>query len=279
MALLHPRSFFYFALSLGILIFSMALNSFAAGSCSGLHQPGALRWQGSLSQQVKVILISAPSGGGKTTLMQKLVNEYPLDFQFSVSTTTRAPRAGEINGKDYHFSTMEKFQEMVEKNQFVEWAQVHNNFYGTSKKTVQDILNSGKSAVLLVDIQGAENIRQQLPGQTLSLFIVPPSMQILEQRLRARGTDSEQVIQNRLKNAREELKHQSKFDGVIVNDQLEQAYQDLKKTLHQISDNYLNSTLSIRKISSPAGLMTVTSSPSVLPSKALATGDFQEIFP
>ena len=179
----------------------------------------------------RAIVISAPSGGGKTTLMKMLVDERPELFAFSVSTTTRQPRPGEVNGKDYEFITVEEFKARIARGEFVEYAEVHGNFYGTSKTRIESILASGRSPLLLVDVQGAAVLRQKLQVPYQTIFIQPPNMKVLEQRLRGRGTDAEEVIQKRLKNAAGEMARAGEFDSVVINDKLETAYVDLKKLL------------------------------------------------
>ncbi len=179
----------------------------------------------------RAIVISAPSGGGKTTLMKMLVEEYPELFAFSVSTTTRQPRPGEVNGKDYEFITAEEFKARIARGEFVEYADVHGNFYGTSKTRIESILASGRSPLLLVDVQGAAVLRQKLGVPYQTIFIQPPNMKVLEERLRGRNTDVEEVIQKRLKNAAAEMARAGEFDAVVINDKLDTAYVDLKVLL------------------------------------------------
>lgn len=225
---------------LAALALIAAQTATAAPTCADLFKPtftvekSKTRWQGGLANNPRAIIISAPSGGGKTTLMNLLVKEFPDDFKFSVSTTTRAPRGTEQNGKDYHFTDVTNFQSRIASGDFLEFAQVHGNYYGTARSTVEGTLASGQSSLLLIDIKGAEVVRQSMPGRTLSIFISPPSMEVLEKRLRERKTDSEEAIQKRLKNARDEMKEASKFDVVIVNDDLEKAYGDLKAALQSV---------------------------------------------
>ncbi len=182
-------------------------------------------------EQGRVIIFSAPSGAGKTTLMNRLISEFPNKFAVSVSTTTRSPRPGEVNGKDYHFTSTQEFNEQIKNNQFIEFAEVHGNYYGTSRTQVQHILASGKSAILVIDVNGAANVRKQFPENAFGVFISPPSLETLETRLRERKTDSEEVIQKRLKNAKAEMEHIGDFDAVVVNDNLDKAYQDLKDVI------------------------------------------------
>lgn len=178
----------------------------------------------------KLFVISAPSGGGKTTLCSRLLQDFPK-LVLSISSTTRNPRGKERDGTDYHFISHEEFQKAVTENRFAEWAIVHGNYYGTSKKTIDDTLRSGKSVLLDIDVQGAESLRKVYPDRCVTIFIVPPDLKALETRLRSRGTDNDDTIQKRLKNAQKELNESSHFDHVIVNDDLERAYRELKKII------------------------------------------------
>lgn len=178
----------------------------------------------------QLIVISAPSGAGKTTLCQKLLKDFP-ELTLSISSTTRAPRGLEQNGVEYFFLTREEFENEVKQDRFAEWATVHGNYYGTSKKVIEDAFNAGKSVLLDIDFQGAEQLKKAFPKQCRRIFITPPSMEELEFRLRARRTDSEEVIQKRIINAHEEIAQAKKFDHVIVNDSLERSYGELKKII------------------------------------------------
>lgn len=176
----------------------------------------------------KLIILSAPSGAGKTTLCQRLLQEFSGRLLPSVSCTTRQPRKGEIAGVHYHYISEEEFKSKIEKKDFAEWARVHNHLYGTSKSAINTIFSKGQSVLLEIDVQGAESLRSTYPGQYFSIFISPPSMEELERRLRARGTDSEETIQRRLNNARHEISRSSEFDLIIINDDFEKAYSTLK---------------------------------------------------
>lgn len=175
----------------------------------------------------RLLVISAPSGAGKTTLCARLLKEFG-QLTLSVSSTTRAPRGQERDGVEYHFLSVDRFQEMIKRGAFAEWALVHGNYYGTSIEVIRNCFAKGQSVLLDIDVQGAEQLRKAFPTECKTVFIAPPSEQILEQRLRARGTDSEESIQKRMKNAREELAESPKFDVVIINDNLERAYSDLR---------------------------------------------------
>jgi len=181
---------------------------------------------------VKLVVVSAPSGAGKTTLCQRLLNEFS-QLRLSISTTTRAPRGQELNGREYFFVSKEEFEKQISQNEFAEWAKVHDFYYGTSEITLQNAFSAGKSVLLDIDVQGAKSIRSKYDRQALLVFVSPPSLEVLEQRLRARGTDSEETIQKRMKNSSWEMSQQSEFDQIIINDDLERAYHELRlKVLH-----------------------------------------------
>ncbi|MGR8933072.1 MAG: guanylate kinase [Gammaproteobacteria bacterium] len=174
----------------------------------------------------KLYIISAPSGAGKTSLVKQLV-ETLEDIVLSVSHTTRQQRPGEINGRDYFFVSVETFQGLLQQNAFLEYAQVFDNFYGTARSGVEQQLRSGKDVILEIDWQGAQQVRLLMPDST-SIFILPPSLQILEQRLRNRAQDSEETIRRRMRDAATETSHYREFDYLIVNDNFEQALQQLQ---------------------------------------------------
>jgi guanylate kinase len=178
----------------------------------------------------RLIVISAPSGAGKTTLCRKLLKDFK-NLVLSISFTTRAPRGQEKHGTDYFFVSPEEFKKQIEANRLAEWAQVHGNYYGTSKDFIEASFGQGKSVLLDIDVQGAESLSKAYPKETVKVFISPPSLDELENRLRARGTDSEETIQKRLKNAREEIEKSKHFHHIILNDSLDHAYAVLKKTL------------------------------------------------
>jgi guanylate kinase len=174
----------------------------------------------------RLYVVSAPSGAGKTSLVKALMEREPR-IRFSVSYTTRKPRPNEIPGRDYHFVSMERFQEMVAHNEFLEHAQVFDNFYATGVRAVEEALANGEQLLLEIDWQGARQVRARLP-EARSIFILPPSRSALEQRLKARSTDSEAVIQRRLRDAAQDLGHWDEFDYVVINDRFEQALEDLR---------------------------------------------------
>ena len=168
---------------------------------------------------------SAASGTGKTTLVSRLVQQHP-NVRVSVSHTTRPPRAGEVNGQHYHFVSEEEFVRLAGEGAFLEHAQVFGNYYGTSYESVQSMCEQGYDVILEIDVQGAQQVRKALP-EALSIFILPPSLAVLEQRLRQRQTDSEEVIARRLSEAVDEIQQALTFDYVVSNRSLQQAEEEL----------------------------------------------------
>ncbi len=170
-----------------------------------------------------VFVISAPSGAGKTTVIKKFLSGHRHDFEVSVSVTTRQPRKGEEEGKDYFFYTKEKFLSGINKGLFLEHAKVVGNYYGTLKSTVMGILKKGKNVIMDVDVQGAENIKKALKNKAVTIFIMPPSFEELKKRLYNRKTDARDVIARRLKLAKKELKARSKYDYIVINKDVAEA--------------------------------------------------------
>lgn len=181
------------------------------------------------------LVICAPSGTGKTTLTKRLINEFPR-FAFSVSCTTREPRPGETHGKDYDFLSVEEFKRRREAGFFAEWAEVHGNYYGTPLEATRELLAHGRDVLFDIDVQGASQLRRTIPGARL-IFILPPSREELERRLRGRGTETKESLAMRLAMAERELAQAHWFNLWIVNDTLEEAWQELRAA-------YLAATLS-----------------------------------
>jgi guanylate kinase len=166
-------------------------------------------------------VLSAPSGAGKTTIAQALV-EGSEDVVFSVSATTRPARSHEVDGVDYHFLSETDFRAMIEADEFVEWAEVHGHLYGTSRQALRAALDDGRFLILDIDVQGAMQMRERVPDVVL-VFVLPPSADALVERLTERGTEGEDTVARRIENARAELEQASQFDYIVVNDDLEQA--------------------------------------------------------
>lgn len=177
-----------------------------------------------------LFVVSSPSGGGKGTIIQRVLDVVP-NLSYSVSFTTRAPRPGEVNGREYFFVSRQTFDEMVAGGEFLEWACVHGNFYGTAKRQVTEETAAGIDIVLEVDVQGAASVRQLLLD-SVSIFILPPSYEVLRERLIARGTDTPEELEVRLRNAPAELRQYSAFDYVIINDEVERASAQLASIIY-----------------------------------------------
>jgi guanylate kinase len=177
----------------------------------------------------RLFVIAAPSGAGKTSLVRALMEQVPT-LRFSVSYTTRPKRPAELDGKDYFFVSREEFERMVAAGEFLEYARVFENYYGTSRQQVEESLASGQDLILEIDWQGAAQIRRAMP-ESVSVFILPPSRAELERRLRGRGTDSEEVIAQRLGEAANDMKHWEEFDYVVVNDDFDRAVSELQGTV------------------------------------------------
>jgi guanylate kinase len=174
-------------------------------------------------------IVSAPSGAGKTTLLKRVMHYFP-DIRFSISYTTRPPRSGERDGEDYHFISPQQFQQMVEKEAFAEWAEVLGNRYGTALDSIRESRSQGVDLILDIDSQGASQIEERFNGGVF-IFILPPSLEVLKQRLKARKVDRQQVIQFRVAQARNEMKQARWYDYIIVNDRIEEAAEQLKSII------------------------------------------------
>ncbi len=180
------------------------------------------------SQRGSLVIISSPSGAGKTTLSHKLLKEFSETVRFSVSYTTRPRRHNEVDGVDYSFVTEDRFAEMAAAGEFAEWAVVHGNKYGTARAVVEGALSEGHDVVFDVDWQGGLELSKQWPDDALMIFVLPPDLQILEERLRRRATDANDVIERRLKMAIEEIGHHDIYPHKIINDDLDEAYSQLR---------------------------------------------------
>jgi len=184
----------------------------------------------------KLIIFSAPSGSGKTTIVHQLLKEPKYKLCFSVSATSRQPRHTETNGKDYYFISPEEFRRKVEEGAFLEWEEVYQDkYYGTLKSEVERLLNKGKNVIFDVDVVGGLNIKKYYGDRALAIFVQPPSVDELRQRLQARATDDAETIQRRVEKATYELTFAKKFDRIIINDDLEKAMADTRLVL----DDYL----------------------------------------
>jgi len=189
----------------------------------------------------KIIILTAPSGSGKTSITRYLLNKYPDKLAFSISAATRKPRGTEKNGVDYYFLEEEDFKQKIQHEEFVEWEMVYEGkYYGTLKSEMHRIWNEGKVPLLDIDVKGAIHIEQQFPETTLSLFIEPPSIDELKRRLRSRGTESEEAIEARVSKAAYEISFKHSFDFEIVNDSLERACAEAEKRVL----DFINSPIS-----------------------------------
>jgi guanylate kinase len=177
-----------------------------------------------------LFVVSGPSGVGKSTILKKILTDFKESMIFSISCTTRQKRELEIDGVDYFFIDEQEFENRIKNNEFLEWAKVHTNYYGTPKKWLDSVLETGKDVILDIDVQGAENLKNMsIPA--VFVFIAPPSFEELENRIRNRHTDSEESIQKRLENARKELAKMKMYDYVIKNDVLDSAIAEFKNII------------------------------------------------
>ncbi|MDY4812992.1 MAG: guanylate kinase [Ruminococcus sp.] len=194
-----------------------------------------------MSKKGLLVVYSGFSGVGKGTIMKEMLKREE-SFRLSVSATTRAPRPGEVDGREYYFITKEKFLKMIDNDEFLEYAQYADNYYGTPQKAVEDMLNEGYNVFLEIEVQGGVQIMEKCPD-CLSIFIVPPSLEVLEQRLRGRGTETEEVIEKRMKTALVEQGYTSQYDFVVENDIVEKTVDDIiniVKTEKEKRNNYFS---------------------------------------
>jgi guanylate kinase len=174
-----------------------------------------------------VLILSSPSGAGKTTLTRMLLQDRNLDLTLSISVTTRARRTSEVDGIHYRFISQRQFESMRDAGDLLEWAQVHGNFYGTPRAPVEEILSQGRDALFDIDYQGTQQVRERMTDDTVTVFILPPSMKELRARLERRAEDSRETIERRLENARREIARWVQYDYVLVNDDLQATFDDL----------------------------------------------------
>ncbi len=177
------------------------------------------------AEEFLLLILSSPSGAGKTTLKTRILDTHP-ELRFSVSHTTRKPRANEVDGREYHFVDRSRFERMIEHRAFAEWAEVHGNLYGTSLDEIEVARTGHKGVVFDIDYQGARQIKAELP-EAITVFILPPSMEELSKRLRSRASDDEETVKRRLANAKNEIAHYAFFDYLVVNDQVDRAHEAL----------------------------------------------------
>lgn len=177
----------------------------------------------------RLFVVSGPSGVGKGTVVTEVLKRLP-NLRRAVTYTTRQPRPGEVQGKDYHFVSREEFERLKEQGAFLEWAEVYGNFYGSPRHEVEQILSSGQDVVLVLDVQGALAVKRQIPDAVL-IFLEPPSLEELRRRLEMRGTDPPEVIERRMAKAQWEMEQASKFDHTVLNDELERAVNELVKLM------------------------------------------------
>ena len=199
----------------------------------------------SLITKNNLIIFTGPSGVGKGTIVKKLFKDLP-NVEFSVSCTTRAQRPGEIEGKNYFFKTKQEFQQMIASDELLEWAEFVGNYYGTPRKFVEEKLAEGKDVFLEIEVQGALQVMQKCP-QAVSIFLTPPRFSDLEERLRKRGTETEAVMQERLKKAKEEMGFMDRFTYVVTNDDVDEAVETIRALILQerFKDPLQNASLTI----------------------------------
>lgn len=196
--------------------------------------------------KARLFVIAAPSGAGKTTLVKALVARNP-GLRFSISYTTRQKRRTEVNGVDYLFVDVDEFERLKREGELLEFAEVFDNFYATSRSQVQQHLADGENVILEIDWQGARQVRESMPD-CITIFILPPSLEELERRLRDRRTDSPEVIERRLRDALNDMAHWDEFDYVIINDRLEQAVADLESVLGGSGESCARSNVGLRRV-------------------------------
>ena len=193
-----------------------------------------------------LVVISAPSGGGKGTILKELFAKDD-NLVLSVSATTRSPRPGEEHGKQYYFLQKEDFEELISQGKMLEYAQYVGNYYGTPREPVEQWMAQGKDVMLEIEVQGGAQIKKLMPG-CVSIFILPPSMEVLEKRLRDRGTEEDATVRKRLEKAREEIPHAKDYDYVVFNDRLEDAVEDLRAILRAEKRKYHRNETAVERV-------------------------------
>ncbi len=180
----------------------------------------------------KLIIFSAPSGAGKTTIVRHLLNKYPNDIEFSISASTRAPRGEEVHGKDYYFMSKEEFLHRIAKKEFVEFEEVYSDtYYGTLRSEIERIWSEGKHVIFDIDVEGGLHLKRKYPDNSLAIFVMPPSIDVLVSRLRGRGTDSDEKLRERIAKAEKELGYAERFDLILHNDNLDKACAEAEQLL------------------------------------------------
>ena len=192
----------------------------------------------------KLVIISAPSGGGKSTIVRHITKHFGDQLKFSVSATTRAPRPGEEHGQHYYFYSVEEFKQLIEEGAFLEWQEVYpNQYYGTLRREIDRIWESGAHVIFDVEVKGATNLTRMYPERTLAVFVRPPSVEILIERLTARGTESAESLQKRIARFEEELSYEPYFDTLLVNDDLQETLQTAEHLVRSFLAEEISSTL------------------------------------
>jgi guanylate kinase len=181
-----------------------------------------------------IIIISAPSGAGKSSICEAVLAEGKKNISYSISYTTRSPRKGEGNGKNYYFISEDKFKQMIEEKKFAEWAKVHGNYYGTSKEVLNKALSVGKNIILEIDVQGGVSIKKQYPNNSCMIFIMTPDFKTLKKRLMARNKDRKETISMRMLNAKKELKYLPKYEYLVINKKLDEAVHAVKTIIKSL---------------------------------------------
>ncbi len=198
------------------------------------------------ANEARLFVIAAPSGAGKTTLVRKLMARNP-DLEFSISYTTRQKRRTEVHGVDYLFTDVDEFMTLRDEGELLEYAEVFDNYYATSRSQVEKHLAANRNVILEIDWQGAQQVRESMP-ECVTIFILPPSLEELERRLRDRRTDSDEVISRRLRDSLSDMSHWDEFDYIIINDQLEQAVTDLEQVLAGEGNACATSNVAVRRV-------------------------------